>query len=52
MFATIISAAVGNAASGQSGGADNYSVTWILLQVFAVFCITLAGLVQLTKPKT
>ena len=47
MFATIIAAAAAVGASPSTS-----SITWMLLQLFAVFCLTFAGLMWLVKPKS
>ena len=49
MLVTFIAATATSSTSGQVSPGS--SVIWMILQVFFVFCITLAGLVWLSKHK-
>jgi hypothetical protein len=52
MLATFLTFVVADVTSSRLGAEISASAAWMLFQVFAVSCLTLAGLWWLSKRKT
>ena len=52
MITPFLAAAITDAPLSQATDANNVSASWMVFQVFVVFCLAFAGLVRLPKRRT